>query len=127
MLMVLGAVSIATLLSYVVYSLYRVAAREQKRLESITKSPLLAFFAELITGAAVTRAFGEQRRVIEVADGRVDDANRALFNLQAAPPPSRRHLIAISLPSHRHITDTSLIGDDTHSSLPQKAPTPRFL
>ena len=33
------------------------AAREQKRLESVTKSPLLAFFSELLSGAAVVRAF----------------------------------------------------------------------
>ena len=41
-----GSVGVATFFSWTVYSIYRVAAREQKRLESITKSPLLAFFGE---------------------------------------------------------------------------------
>ena len=79
---VLGAVAVASFCSWLVYRVYRVAAREQKRLESVTKSPLLAFFAELVSGAAVARAFGEQRRMIDTLDGRVDDANRALYYLQ---------------------------------------------
>ncbi len=81
-LVVFGAVALATSCSWLVYSIYRVVAREQKRLESVTKSPLLAFFAELVQGAAVARAFGEQDRMIEILDSRVDDANRALYNLQ---------------------------------------------
>ena len=82
-LVVLAAVGVASFFSWAIYSIYRVAAREQKRLESITKSPLLAFFGELISGAAVARAFGGQRRMVQMAESRVDDANRALFYLQA--------------------------------------------
>ena len=45
--------------------------------------PLLAFCPELVQGAAVARAFGEQERMLACADQRVDDANRALYYLQA--------------------------------------------
>ena len=48
--MVLGAVAVAVALSYLVYRQYRVAARELKRLESVTKSPMLAFFSETLAG-----------------------------------------------------------------------------
>ena len=51
-LVVLGAVAVAIALSYVVYREYRVAARELKRLESVTKSPMLAFFSETLAGCA---------------------------------------------------------------------------
>ena len=57
-LVVLGAISAATLLSYAIYRMYRIVAREQKRLESVTKSPLFAYFAEMVSGAAVVRAPG---------------------------------------------------------------------
>ena len=79
-LVVLCAVAVAVALSYVVYREYRVAARELKRLESVTKSPMLAFFSETLAGAAVFRAFGAQPRALALADARVDDANRALFS-----------------------------------------------
>ena len=46
----LGAVAVAVALSYLVYREYRVAARELKRLESVTKSPMLAFFSETLAG-----------------------------------------------------------------------------
>ena len=46
-LVVLGAVVAAVALSLLVYRSYRVAAREQKRLESVTKSPLFAYFGEV--------------------------------------------------------------------------------
>ena len=80
-LVVLAAVLLCVLLSWAIYQTYRVAAREQKRLESVTKSPLFAFFGEMVSGAAVIRAFGAERRTIALADRRVDDANRALFYL----------------------------------------------
>ena len=47
----------------------------------MTKSPLFATFGELVSGAHVIRAFGDERRVISGFDTRVDDANRALYNL----------------------------------------------
>jgi len=57
---VFAAVVVTLVSSYQIWRLYRVAAREQKRLESITKSPLLAFFAETVAGASIVRAFGQQ-------------------------------------------------------------------
>jgi ATP-binding cassette subfamily C (CFTR/MRP) protein 1 len=37
---------------------YRIAARDLRRIESTTKSPIMAHFAEALRGAAVIRAFG---------------------------------------------------------------------
>ena len=78
---VFGAVVLTLVFSYRVYGLYRTAAREQKRLESVSKSPLLAFFAEAVQGAAVVRAFGHSERFVEEGSRRVDDANAAIFYL----------------------------------------------
>mmetsp|Transcript_3201 Transcript_3201/g.9809 ORF Transcript_3201/g.9809 Transcript_3201/m.9809 type:complete len:1233 (+) Transcript_3201:1084-4782(+) len=80
-LVVLGAVLLATASSTFVYSSYRTPARELKRLESVTKSPLFARFAEMVSGAAVVRAFGEQQRFLATTANNVDCANRALFYL----------------------------------------------
>ena len=49
----------------------------------MTKSPLLAFFSELLSGAAVVRAFGDEPRMLALADARVDNANRSLYYLWA--------------------------------------------
>ena len=54
-LVVLGAVLVTVCLVLGVFRLYRVSARELKRLESITKSPMLAFFAEMVSGATVRK------------------------------------------------------------------------
>jgi ATP-binding cassette subfamily C (CFTR/MRP) protein 1 len=59
---VFAAVVVTLVASYQIWCLYRKAAREQKRLESVTKSPLLAFFAETVAGAALVRAYGQQVR-----------------------------------------------------------------
>jgi ABC-type multidrug transport system fused ATPase/permease subunit len=59
---VFAAVVVTLVASYQIWCLYRRAAREQKRLESVTKSPLLAFFAETVAGAALVRAYGQQVR-----------------------------------------------------------------
>ena len=80
-LVVLAAVASAWVISYAVFRQYRIAARELKRLESVTKSPLLAFFSEMISGAAVVRAFGDETRTLDLADTKVNDANRTLYYL----------------------------------------------
>ena len=64
-----------------VYMPYVRCAREQKRLESVTKSPLLSFFAECCGSAALVRAFGAERRYTLTAAAKCDDANRSVFYL----------------------------------------------
>ena len=44
-------------------------------------SSMFALFAEMVQGASVARAFGSERRLIELLDAKVDDANRALYML----------------------------------------------
>ena len=44
------AIILTTCLTYTVYRFYNVAARELKRLESVTKSPMLAYFAQMVSG-----------------------------------------------------------------------------
>lgn len=80
-LVVVAAVLTTIFASSRVFGLYRVAARELKRLDSVTKSPLLASFTEMVSGVEVVRAFGQEPRFTALSNDRCDDANRALFYL----------------------------------------------
>ena len=56
-----AALVLVAVLAYVYVRLargYRFAARDLRRLQSVTKSPILQNFAELVRGAATARAFG---------------------------------------------------------------------
>ena len=56
-------------------------AREQKRLESVTKSPLISTFSEACQSAALVRAFDAQQCCAQRVYRRCDDANRSIFYL----------------------------------------------
>ncbi|KAI9340135.1 P-loop containing nucleoside triphosphate hydrolase protein [Zopfochytrium polystomum] len=66
---------------YFVQELYRRTARELKRLDAVTRSPLYAHVAESMTGVATIRAYREQPRFIEKTN-RLIDANNAPYYLQ---------------------------------------------
>ena len=70
-----------TLLTYGVYRLYSVGMRELKRLDSVTKSPNIAFFTETLSGVSVVRAFGVQARVLARAEKNVDATTQCSYTL----------------------------------------------
>merc|ERR1719426_654190 len=77
--LVVVLVAVGLVLTLVVYHPYVRCAREQKRLESVTKSPLISTFAEQCASAALIRAFGAQPRCAAEMGARVDAANRSIF------------------------------------------------
>eukprot|EP00854_Cymbomonas_tetramitiformis_P009056 gene9056-10731_t len=60
---------------------YLTSARELKRLESTCKSPVYAHFGETLHGVTTVRAFRGEASAARDNESRVDDANRAFFNL----------------------------------------------
>ena len=44
------------------------ANREVTRLESITKSPIVSFFTECLSGLPVIRAYNHEKRFMDVSD-----------------------------------------------------------
>ncbi|XP_047424944.1 multidrug resistance-associated protein 1-like isoform X2 [Mugil cephalus] len=52
---------------------------ELRRLEAVSRSPIYSHFSETVQGAAVIRAFGEQRRFVLLADCRIDTNQEAYF------------------------------------------------
>ena len=91
----LGLVPIGALY-YHLQRYYSQTARELKRLDSLSRSPLYAFFAESLTGTDSIRAYARQPHFRRAAGTRVDAINRvqsALFTasrwLRTHAPPSR--------------------------------------
>lgn len=71
---------IPALMGYYHYQkLYRNTSRELKRLENLSKSPLVAQFAETLTGLTTIRAYGRQNMFIERNMSLIDNNSRAVF------------------------------------------------
>eukprot|EP00270_Netrium_digitus_P011883 TRINITY_DN3802_c0_g3_i1.p1 TRINITY_DN3802_c0_g3~~TRINITY_DN3802_c0_g3_i1.p1 ORF type:complete len:1021 (-),score=283.23 TRINITY_DN3802_c0_g3_i1:236-2935(-) len=62
------------LVFYFVYSYFQTTAREVKRLDAITRSPVYAQFSEALNGQATIRAYHAMPR-LEAANGRTMDVN----------------------------------------------------
>jgi ATP-binding cassette subfamily C (CFTR/MRP) protein 1 len=60
------------ILFYVVQKFYIETSRQIRRLESLTRSPILAHFAETVSGQSVIRAYEEQKRFIAESEAKVD-------------------------------------------------------
>jgi len=69
--LVLGMLPVFLLSFHVGYT-YQRSARELKRLDSVTRSPIYSHFADTVSGVATLRAYGAQRRFIAESDKRVD-------------------------------------------------------
>ena len=77
----LGLVPIGAVYYYL-QRYYSQTARELKRLDSLSRSPLYAYFAESLTGTDSIRAYARQPHFRRAAGTRVDAINRvqsALF------------------------------------------------
>lgn len=59
--------------------LYRDTSRELKRLDNLTKSPLVAQFSETLTGLTTIRAYGRQQMFIDRNMFLLDNNNQAIF------------------------------------------------
>ncbi|KAJ2555510.1 hypothetical protein EV175_002249, partial [Coemansia sp. RSA 1933] len=78
-------IALAMTAAYALMAVYYLnATRELKRMDSITMSPLLSLFSELITGVESIRAFGAQSQYTLEAMGRVDTHNRPYYLMWAA-------------------------------------------
>ena len=60
---------------YVLQRYYATTARELKRLDSLSRSPLYAFFAETLNGTESIRAYGRQRYFLDATAAHVDNIN----------------------------------------------------
>ncbi|KAJ3410257.1 Multidrug resistance-associated protein 1 [Chytridiales sp. JEL 0842] len=64
---------------YFVQDIYRSSARELKRLDALTRSPLYAHITESMAGVATIRAYGEQHRFLQKTDDLVDGNNTPYY------------------------------------------------
>ncbi len=78
--LVLGMVPIL-LVSVYVGNKYQRSARELKRLDSVTRSPIYSHFSETVGGVATIRAYGVQRRFVQESNARVDVNDRVYHHL----------------------------------------------
>ncbi|KAJ1602920.1 hypothetical protein NDA14_002008 [Ustilago hordei] len=76
-------VPLLVLFAYVYYrtaQAYISAARDLRRLESVTRSPIFQSFSEVLNGIATVRAYGAQERFLETLFRRLD-ATQSCYNL----------------------------------------------
>lgn len=82
----------------VIGKMYIMTSRELRRLESNTKGPILAFFAETLVGVETVRAFGSQNRFIHENEKRINENTKPML-LNVA---SNRWLSKFHTPSNHH-------------------------
>ena len=59
---------------------FREVARETKRLESISRSPVFAHFSETLGGLSTIRSYNQANRFISDFELKVDENTRASYN-----------------------------------------------
>lgn len=64
---------------YYYQKMYRETSRELKRLDNLSKSPLVAQFSETLTGLTTIRAYGRQKMFVERNMHLLDSNNQAVF------------------------------------------------
>ncbi|KAM3569743.1 hypothetical protein VYU27_008164 [Nannochloropsis oceanica] len=69
--LILGMIPILLASSYFGY-IYQKSARELKRLDSVTRSPIYSHFIESVAGLPTIRAYQQQARFIAESDARID-------------------------------------------------------
>ena len=78
--LVLGMLPVFLLSFHVGYT-YQRSARELKRLDSVTRSPIYSHFSETVSGVATLRAYRAQRRFVAESDKRVDVNDKVYHHL----------------------------------------------
>eukprot|EP00899_Mesostigma_viride_P024421 jgi/Mesvir1/5163/Mv15301-RA.2 len=68
----------------ILQNIYRRSARELKRLESLSKSPMYQQFTETLSGLSTIRAYRQEDRFIKMSDSIVDTNNISFFMLKGA-------------------------------------------
>ncbi|KAJ2799477.1 hypothetical protein H4R20_004425, partial [Coemansia guatemalensis] len=80
-----AVIALGMAVAYAMMAVYYLnSTRELKRLDSISMSPLLSLFSELVTGVETIRAFGAQNQYTMEAMNRVDAHNRPFYMMWAA-------------------------------------------
>lgn len=69
----------ALMVYYHYQKLYRDASRELKRLDNLSKSPLVAQFSETLTGLTTIRAYGRQQMFVDRNMELLNNNNQAVF------------------------------------------------
>ncbi|KAI9335777.1 P-loop containing nucleoside triphosphate hydrolase protein [Obelidium mucronatum] len=64
---------------YYVQAMYRATARELKRLDALTRSPLYSHINESMTGVNTIRAYREQTRFLKKTDALIDQNNKPYY------------------------------------------------
>ncbi|CAE7516407.1 abcC12 [Symbiodinium natans] len=82
---IVGLVPLCIMFVYV-RRYYTCSARELKRLESVSRSPLYVDFQELLTGLVHLRAFGLEQSALRNFERKVDENNQMFFHLHALVP-----------------------------------------
>lgn len=67
-----------------VLNFFREVARETKRLDSISRSPVFAHFSETLGGLGTIRAYGQAERFINAFEEKMDTNTRAYYNNKCA-------------------------------------------
>ncbi|OCT61486.1 hypothetical protein XELAEV_18047511mg [Xenopus laevis] len=67
------------LVYFFVQRFYVATSRQLKRFESVSRSPVYSHFNETLLGSSVIRAFGEQKRFMQINDFKVDENQRAYY------------------------------------------------
>ncbi|XP_072026143.1 ATP-binding cassette sub-family C member 9-like [Amphiura filiformis] len=69
-------------LYFILQKLFITTSRELQRLDSVTKSPVFAYFSETLGGLTTIRAYGDQKRFYESIMNRVTVNNTAFLYVQ---------------------------------------------
>lgn len=72
-----------TVMYFFLQRYYIPAARELQRLESVTRSPIYAGFAEAVNGIATIRAYGNADHFIKLEDGLISRNGLMLITQRA--------------------------------------------
>lgn len=69
---------------YVFQKFYIETARQARRMESLTRSPIFAHFAESVSGQSTIRAYGEEKWFIATSEKRIDYNHGISYHVMVA-------------------------------------------
>lgn len=69
---------------YIIQKFYIETARQARRMESLTRSPIFTHFAETVSGQSVIRAYNVEKRFITTSETRIDYNHGIAYHVMAA-------------------------------------------